>query len=171
MLVHRIAAPDRREAWLGAYLRPYVRHWLGALCLVLVLGGCAPLISEYSLDAHKNATSLKAETLALIEKSGDKYAARKSEVDALSTKIDAAYEFAAGIPNNKLSAAQWNLLRNPNGNLYGGFVSLWAKQGTVSAAYRAGKAKEISDAFNQIICLEANKKEATTCSAAAAAAQ
>jgi len=171
MPVHRIAAPDRRKAWLRFYLRRHLRPWLGALCLVLLLGGCAPLISEYSLDAYKNATSLKAETLALIDKSGEKYTAHKSEVDALSTKIDAAYEFSAGIPNNQISAVQWNLLRNPNGNLYGGFVRLWAKQGTVSAAYRTGKAKEISDAFNQIICLEANKKETTSCSAAVATAQ
>jgi hypothetical protein len=145
-----------------------IAGWVRALCVVLLLGGCAPLISEYSLDAYKNATSLKAETLGLIDKSGDKFATHKSEVDALTIKIDAAYEFAAGIPNNQLSAAQWQILRNPEGNLYGGFVRLWAKQGTLSPAYRAGKKKEISDAFDQIICLEVNKKETKGCAAAVA---
>jgi hypothetical protein len=139
--------------------------------VLLLLGGCAPIISEYSLDAYKNATSLKAETLALIDKSGDKFSAHKTEVDALTTKINAAYEFSAGIPNDHISAAQWQILRNPDGNLYGGFVRTWSgsKQGTVLPAYRAGKRKEVSDAFDKIICLEVNKKEAKTCDAAVAA--
>jgi len=145
--------------------------WLGLA--LLVLSACAPIISEYSLDAYKNATSLKAETLGLIDKSAEKFASHRSEVDALTTKIDAAYEFAAGIPSNQLSTEQWQLLRNPDGNLYGGFVRTWSssKTGTLSPAYRAGKKKEISDAFDQIICLETNKKEAKSCAAAAAASQ
>lgn len=145
--------------------------WVRALCFVLLIGGCAPLISEYSLDAYKNATSLKAETLALIDKSGEKFSAHRPEVDALTIKIDSAFEFAAGIPNNQVSAAQWQVLRNPEGNLYGGFVRTWSgsKQGILSPAYRAGKRKEISDAFDKIICLEVNKKDAKNCEAAVAA--
>lgn len=150
--------------WMAARAR-----WLSVFCVVLLLGCCAPIIADYSVDAYKNATSLKAETLALIDKSGEKFTAHKPEVDALTTKINAAYEFAAGLPNNQLSAQQWQLLRNPDGNLYGGFVNVWRKQNTVSAAYRAGKRKEISEAFDFIICLEVNKKDSKTCKAAAAA--
>lgn len=137
---------------------------------ILVLGGCAPLIAEYSLEAYKNATSLKAETIALIDKSGSRYSSHSKEVELLTTRINAAYEFAAGLANNAVSAQQWNLLRDPNGNLYGGFVATWRKQGRTSAAYRSAKKRQIGNAFDYIICLESNKKGSTTCAAAAAAA-
>lgn len=151
--------------------RPAVPAWVRVFCVALLLAGCAPIISEYSLDAYKNATSLKAETLAMVDKSGEKYAAHRDDVDALTVKISAAYEFAAGIPNNDLSATQWQIVRNPDGNLWGGFVRVWSSQGTVSPAFRLGIRKNISDAFDQIICLEVNKKESKSCAAAVAASQ
>jgi hypothetical protein len=126
-------------------------------------GACAPLIAEYSLEAYKNATTLKAETAALIDKAGSPYTDHEKEVNALTTKINAAYEFSAGLPSNQISAQQWQILRDPNGGLYGGFVSVWKKYGSVSATYRQEKKIQISRAFDYIICLEANKKEATAC--------
>lgn len=145
--------------------------WVRLLLVLLLVDGCAPIISEYSIDAYKNATSLKAETLALIDRSGEKYGKLKPEIDALTTRIDAAYEFAAGLPQNQLATEQWQLLRNPEGNLYGGLVGVWRKQGTVSAAYRSGKKFEIAAAFDRIICLEVNKKDSQTCKAVTAASQ
>jgi hypothetical protein len=134
--------------------------------LVALVSGCAPLIADYSLEAYKNATSLKAETAALIDKSDEAYAAHKADVDILTTKINAAYEFSAGIPANEISAKQWDILRGDA--LYGGFVKLWATQGMTGAAYRTEKKRQLDDAYNQIICLEVNKQSATSCQALAA---
>ena len=137
------------------------------LCIVLFVGSCAPLIAEFSLESYKNATTLKAETAALIDKAGEPYSAHAKEVATLTTKMNAAYEFAAGLPSNQLSAKQWQIMRDPNRNLYGGFVSLWKDQGTLSPAFRREKKTQIGRAFDYIICLEANKKEATPCPVAA----
>jgi hypothetical protein len=137
-----------------------------AVLLIALLAGCAPLIADYSLEAYKSATTLKAETAALIDKSEEAYAAHKTDVDILTTKINAAYEFSAGIPANEISARQWDVLRGDA--LYGGFVKLWAAQGTTGAAYRAEKKRQLSEAYNQIICLEVNKQSATSCGALAA---
>jgi hypothetical protein len=136
---------------------------LSLLLLAFVLGGCGRLIAEYSLQAYTNATSLKAETLAMIDKSGEAYSLHAKEVDALNVKIDAAYEFSAGIPANQLSATQWAILRDPNRNLWGGFAQFWKTHGTVSAFFRQGVKKNIGDAFDEIICLEANKQAQTSC--------
>jgi hypothetical protein len=149
--------------------RPAVGDWLKVCCVVLFMAGCAPLISEYSLDAYKNATSLKAETLALIDKAGEKYASHKDEAEALTTKINAAYEFAAGLSDNSQSAQQWQLLRNPDGGLYGGFIRIW-KAGPLPPVFRDDKKIQIGRAFDEIICLEINKKETQRCTGAAAAA-
>ena len=134
--------------------------------LVSVLAACAPLIADYDLEAYKNATTLKAETAGLIDKSDEPYAAHKGDVDTITTRINAAYEFAAGLPANALSARQWDLLRGES--LYGGFLVTWAMQGTTSPAYRTEKKRQLNEAYDQIICLEVNKKDATTCAAAAA---
>jgi hypothetical protein len=137
------------------------------VCAVLVtaiwLIGCAPLISEYSLDAYKNATTLKAEVGAMVDKSGDAYASREDEVEALTTKIDAAYEFAAGLPDNALSTGQWQRMRDPEGGLYGGFVRLWREKTKTSPFYRKEKKKQLGAAFDYIICLEVNKRRARAC--------
>lgn len=132
-------------------------------------GACAPLIAQFNAEAYKNATSLKAETLSLIDKSGEAYSTRKKEVEVLTTKIDAAYEYVAGLPNNQITAQQWQVLRDPNGVLYGAFVRVWQRQGTVSPAFRTQCKLQMAEAFDQIICLEANKQAATSCARVAAA--
>jgi hypothetical protein len=144
-----------------------------ALFVILALGvslaGCAPLIAGYSAEAYKNATTLKAEALAMIDKSGESYASRQKEVDALSVKIDAAYEYAAGLPNNEVSARQWLILKDPDRSFYGGYIRLWKSSGAVkSAAFRADAKQQVGRAFDEIICLEVNKQSLKACSKVAA---
>lgn len=138
------------------------------LLLCAALGACAPLIAEYNAEAYKNATTLKAETLAMMDKAREPYGRHRKDVDTLTTKINAAYEYSAGFASNQLSAQQWNILRNPDGNLYGSFVRLWQARGTLGAGYRSEKKIDIAEAFDYLICLEANKREPRPCSAAGA---
>jgi hypothetical protein len=75
------------------------------------------------------------------------------------------------LPSNQLSAQQWQILRDPNGNLYGSFINLWKQAGSLGAAYRNDKKTQLGRAFDFIICLEANKKEATPCQIANSGSQ
>jgi hypothetical protein len=137
---------------------------LGLLALLmLVIAACAPLIAPYSLEAYKNATSLKAETLGLIAESGDPFSNHQADVKALKIKLASAQEFAAGMPKNKLSAAQWAIMNDPDGGLAGEYWSLWERQGTIGAAAMAAQIRQIGAAFDEIICLEANKEKNTAC--------
>ena len=136
---------------------------LVALGVVLLLFGCTSLIAEYSLDAYRNATTLKAEVAALVEKSGETYTSHKDEAEELTTKIDAAYEFAAGIPSNALSARQWQILRDPEGGLYGGFIRQWREKGKTSPFFRKEMKQQLNAAFDRIICLEVSKQRARSC--------
>lgn len=131
--------------------------------LMLVVAACAPLIAPYSLEAYKNATSLKAETLALIAESGDQFSAHETEVKALKVKLAAAQEFAAGMPMNKLSATQWKIMNDPDGGLAGEYWALWERQGTIGATVMAEQIQQIGASFDEIICLEANKEKNTAC--------
>jgi hypothetical protein len=133
------------------------------LAMAVFLAACGPLIANYSLEAYKNATTLKAETLALVRKSAEPFSSHREEVEALSTRIDAAYEFSAGTPNNQISAAQWSIMRDPDRNMFGGFVEFWRAHGSVSPAFRDEYLGQIAAGFDYIICLEANKERHRPC--------
>ncbi len=77
--------------------------------------------------------------------------------------IDKAYEYVHGFPSSDLSAKQWEILKKDDGNLLGKFFQRWKKDDSLKKEYIDEFKGIISDAFDEIICLEANKKEATKC--------
>jgi hypothetical protein len=127
------------------------------------LSSCTPLIGPYSPTAYQNATSLKAETLALMDKATNPYSDHEKEIEALMVEIEKAYEFVRGIPSNSISARQWALLKKTDGDLLGKFFLRWKERKTLSPEFIGEFKGVVSDAFDEIICLEANKKEATRC--------
>lgn len=130
----------------------------------LVLTGCTSIIAGYNLQAYKNATDNKAKSIALIELSDQPYTNHRVLAEKLLVDIDAAYEFAAGIKANTLSAKQWQIMRSKDRNLIGGYVEFWKTTENGVGTFFKNEAKaQISTAYDYIICLEANKKEATGC--------
>ena len=128
-----------------------------------LLAACTSLIGPYSPTAYQNATSLKAQTLALMDKATEPYDAHRQEVEQVFVEAGKAYEYVKGVPSNGLSARQWSILMRRDGDLMGRFFGRWATQGHLSATYIGEFKGIVSDAFDEIICLEANKKEATAC--------
>ncbi|MCA8880015.1 MAG: hypothetical protein KDA73_08670 [Rhodobacteraceae bacterium] len=133
------------------------------LLFLAALAACSPLIAPYSLTAYQNATSLKARSLNMIDRSAEPYSESKEALDALLLDIDEAYEFAAGLNHNDISARQWALVRGPGGNYWGAFIPVWRAEGTTGQSFRAETKKEFAAAFDYIICLEANKRQSTEC--------
>ena len=131
--------------------------------VLLFVSACGALIAPYSLEAYKNATSLKAETLGLIAESGEPFSEHEAEVKALKIKLSAAQEFAAGMPKNRFSTDQWVTMNDPDGGLAGEYWVLWERQGTIGATAMAAQLRQIGAAFDEIICLEANKEKNTEC--------
>jgi hypothetical protein len=131
----------------------------------VLLAACyTPLIADYSLQAYQNATTLKADVAAMVEQSTDAYPSHQADVSALTLKLNEAYEFARGEPANAISAAEWALLLDPKGHLYGDFVRRW-KTGAFSPQEAADMKTRLDRAFDEIICLEANKQSPTRCPA------
>lgn len=131
--------------------------------LLVFLAACAPLISPFREQAYANATTLKAQSLALIAKSGQPYSEHQAAVEKLLVDVDAAYEYAYGLPTNDIASNQWDILRDPEGNLLGGFATKWRDSGTLSQFLREEIARQIANAFDTIICVEINKREASVC--------
>jgi len=140
-----------------------MRFGAPALLLAMMLAACQPLIAGYSQHAYENATSLKVDALNLVGKAESPYGGYSTDVDALMTRVEKAYEYAKGLPHNKLSNRQWEIMKDPNRNLLGGFFRFWKEHGKVSKGFVAGAQKNIGQGFDLIICLEINKKDAENC--------
>ena len=84
-------------------------------------------------------------------------------MEDLKVKLAAAEEFVAGMANNSLSAQQWAIMNDPAGGLVGEYWVVWEQQTTISAAARDAQIGQVREAFDEIICLEANKEKDTAC--------
>ena len=134
-----------------------VRLWL--VLAVLVLAGCNGTIGPFTQRAYEQATSLKVEALTLMDKATRPYVEHHAEVDALRLNIDKAYEYARGLPKNKVSTNQWQILRDPNRNSIGGFLKRWETKGQLSVAFIDEVKPIISQGFDMVIELESGKRK------------
>jgi hypothetical protein len=134
------------------------RRWVSVVALALTLSACA-LISGYDATSYQHATDLKAESLILIEKATDPPAQHQAEIDTLRLKLRQAYEYERGKGKpNAITVQQWELLNDPRGALLGGFLKKWQDENAgQSRAFLQGVAKNVGDAFDQIIKLENGK--------------
>jgi len=128
-----------------------------AIAACLVLAACS-LIAPYDRAAYEHATNAKVDTLALMSKATGSYDEHEKDVEALVRQLDKAYEYDRGRQLNNITIAQWNVLRDPNRDLVGGFLEKWKVKGTLSPIFIAEKKKQVGDAFDQIIQLESGKR-------------
>lgn len=124
--------------------------------LFLLILSCTS-ISFYSEKAYEQATSLKVESLAVVDLATEDISDHQSEVGELKMKLLKAYEYAKGRPRNEISAAQWQKLIDPNRNLLGGFLKRWEEQSKLSKVFVEEAKALVSDAFDTIIDLESGK--------------
>ena len=128
-----------------------------AFIFILLTFYACSYIAPFSHFAYQQATSLKVEALALMEKATEQSASHENEIKELETKIEKAYEYAKGRPKNELSAEQWQILKDPNKNLLGGFIKRWRKESTLSTHFIKEAKGLVADAFDTISALESGK--------------
>jgi hypothetical protein len=126
--------------------------------------GCVPL-AGYDQQAYENATTLKAETLALMDKSREKnsFSANEAKVDNLVVSLNAAYEYANGVEHNNEAAKNWSDLIGDEEQMILAWVGVWRDCGNVSDDFWESTREQVAEGFDTIICLEANKRQLTAC--------
>lgn len=127
------------------------------LSVSLILSACAPSIAHFDPIAYERTISLKVETLALVAQAGEPFNQHAGTVAALQKELEKAYEAAKGRPNNEYTARQWEVLKNPEGNLVGGFFRHWRENNILRPVMITELQKQIAEAFDQIIGLEGGK--------------
>jgi hypothetical protein len=126
------------------------------LVLLLFLASCST-IATFDQTAYEKGTAAKAEALALMDKATESFGVNEKEIEAVSLTIDKAYEYDRGRALNSITVKLWDKLRDPNGNLFGGFIRRWHAKGSLRLAYIEEKKHDIAEAFDQIIELERGK--------------
>lgn len=136
-----------------------LKHFFLLLGIVIAISSCTNLQAVYNEQAYQQAVSLKVESLALMEKATTPYENHENEIIDLKQELNKAYEYANGRPNNKETASQWQLLKDPDRNLLGGFLHRWEQEETLSAGFIEEAKDLVGDAFTKIIELESGKRK------------
>src|SRR6267378_3355215 len=132
----------------------------GALLVATTFLFACSTIATFDQVAYDKATGAKAEALALMDKATDSYSAHVKEIEAVSLTIDKAYEYDRGRALNTVTVQLWQILRDPDRNLFGGFLRRWREKGSLRPDYIAEKKPDIAEAFDQITGLEIGKRKA-----------
>jgi hypothetical protein len=61
----------------------HLKAWIAAIVVGAVAWGCAPLISPYDHAAYQQATAVKAEAMALADKSIEPFEKHEAKVESL----------------------------------------------------------------------------------------
>jgi len=119
--------------------------------------GCTPTIAPFSAHAYEEAVDLKVDALRVISQAEEPFPEHEKRVETLTLRMEKAWEFAKGRPQNEESAAQWMLMQDPDGFLLGGLLQRWEAEGALSYPFIQEAGSLIESAFDTIIGLESGK--------------
>ncbi len=126
------------------------------LLLIFCLVGCSH-IAHFDPQAYNNAVETKVKALLLMDKASTDYEKNIPEIDALLFSLNHSYEYAKGIAKNQDTVAQWEIMKNPERNLMGGFLKHWKDKKVLKMAFIRNAKAIIADGFDAIIGLESGK--------------
>ncbi|MFN3658400.1 MAG: hypothetical protein ACK4UO_14200 [Pseudolabrys sp.] len=121
--------------------------------LLFTLLGCV-VTPQFDQAVRDGAIQLKADTLALVDKSGSRYATQQAAVDALLARYAKAADDASKIENNKLVIGAWQVIRGESSGSAGEFFAMWKRNGTIRPAFRTEKRAQLARHFDYLVCLE-----------------
>ena len=124
--------------------------------LAVAITSCAT-IAKFDEYAYTQTTSLKVDALNVMSHGHENYALYASQVTQVNTAIDKMYEYEKNRPKNATSEKMWSVLKDSTGNLFGGFIARWQKEGTLDTAFVRASQDLVSQSFDQISQLESQK--------------
>lgn len=130
---------------------------LGILSILLLLTSCGTSAAFFDQMSYKETISAKVEALALMDKAVNDYSSEQAQIEEVNLAMRKVYEYEKNRTNNEETIRMWEILLDPEKNLYGGFIKSWESQSTLSKVF-VGEAKpQIEKAFDIILGLETKK--------------
>lgn len=124
--------------------------------VLFTVAGCVTS-APYDQYVYKESTSLKVDALKLMDKAEKPYPEQENDINSFTDQLDKLYEYELHRKKNNLRMQMWDLLRNPDKNLLGGFLSRWKKDSTLSPAFITEAKLVVGRAFDQLAELESGK--------------
>lgn len=127
------------------------------LSFVLVQSiGCA-ITAPYDQHVYSQTTGLKVDALKLMDKATRAYDSQSEAISNFTDKWDKLYEYELHRARNDIRISMWNLLRDPDKNLMGGFLKRWKTESTLSETFINEAKIQVGRAFDQLAELESGK--------------
>ncbi len=125
--------------------------------LIMILLGACSTISRFDQYAYSQATSIKVDALNLMDSAIEPYAQHQTSVASVMTSMNKIYEYEKNRPKNGISGKLWAMLKDSTGNMYGGFIKRWQREGKLDATFIQESKRLIGQSFDQISQLESGK--------------
>lgn len=132
------------------------RIFIPVATLAVLLSACAT-ISAFDQYAYTQTTSLKVDALNVMAHATDDYTLHAEEVKTVSTSLSKIVEYEKNRPKNTVTQKMWAILADSTGNLYGGFVARWQREGKLDTAFINASRNIVGQSFDQISQLESGK--------------
>jgi hypothetical protein len=127
---------------------------LATLTISLFISACTMITPRFDKVAYEKAVSLKVDSITLMDKATEPYVTYEAEVKGLTLRLEKAYEYAKGKPNNEIITKQWLIINDPEKHQIGGFLKRWKEKETLSKLFVNEAKKTIANGFDQVIGLE-----------------
>ena len=131
----------------------YSALFISSLSILLLTSACT-VMPKFDRLAYEKAVSLKVDSLALMDNATESYATYENEATELTKRVETAYEYAKGKPQNKIITKQWLIIKDPERHQIGGYLKRWKEKGTLSKTFIEESKKTIAEGFDQVIGLE-----------------
>lgn len=141
---------------------PIRKRYIALAIAGLILTGCGTV--TFDPGQYQTAVQLKYETLSLLDRTGERYAARRIDADSLLSRYASAADAAGKQPGNEQVIEMWQAIRDPLGGSAGTAIQLWKDKGPLKPGARAERKRLIASHFDRLICLESSKQAAKDCS-------
>jgi hypothetical protein len=130
------------------------------LSTVLLFSACKT-ISVFDQYAYAQGTALKVDALKIMDKATESFTSQQAAIDEVTTRIEKAYEYEKHRPKNAITVKMWEIVKNPDRNLFGGFIKRWKEKSTLSATFINEAKTQVGEAFDMIVELESEKIKPT----------
>ncbi len=124
---------------------------------------CNHYMSTYDQFAYAQTTAIKVDVLNLIDKSGGSYNTHKEEADDVVSKMMKAIEYEKHRQKNDITVRMWEKLidSTKQKGIVGSYLASWKRSGTKSQVLQDEYKPLVSQGFDLIADLEAQKIKAT----------
>ena len=132
----------------------YLTAILFSICLLF---SQCKTISVFDQYAYTQGTALKVDAMNIMNKATQPYASQMAGIEEVTTRIEKAYEYEKHRPKNLFTVKMWEIVKNPDRNLFGGFIKRWKEKDTLSATFITEAKIQVGEAFDMIVELESKK--------------